>query len=1102
VTALGLQFMGLPRVTRHGERVELGRKPIVLLALLHETSSGETRFSRDRLARLLWSDKPNALGNLSTALNQIRGALGFDPFSSDDATRHLGLNLEVVSDTTQIIAAARSEMPTRWLEAWTALAQPFLNFPDPNWDARLEPDVQSWLEERRRGFHALRREVSQRLAWHHLRHQQWQEALLYLQVTAPESGDPQEQLVFYRMLALVATNQSEKARGAHRALLDCLHELGGRPSPDLEVALSMARTEEIAAARGLLEELFPVQTQEAPVPFLGRETLMAQLTASLPASLEGRAWGVQLIGEPGAGKTELARRWIASLDEKRRAYLHAEGFSERLTPAWRTFDLVVRQLVRSRRADLEGMPSELRAAVARFVPDLLDNQGDAPAEDERLLLLGVRWLLSDELRPTLLFLDDLQWIDPPSLGLILELLRKPPPRGLLLVVTQRDTETDATTDLSRLAEILRREHAGMGVELPPLSNHAISELARELGQPDSDTAWLETQSGGNPLYLLEMLEAAYTRPDDHDAIPPSVHDLIQYRLNALRDVPHAHGILEACAVLGEGATLLELKTVTELPYETIVEGLSALRATRVLRRGDTRVHFAHDLTLGVARAQINPERAQLLNLRAAKSRHDKPELAAQHYWQALNDGTQTLDSDAMTDITDVFARAAATQSLRGDTTAGTLWYERALERATTPATRAITLARRARTHERLMQLDDAQRNLDQADLLSSTLDTTTRAALLNARATLLGTYFRDASATTELAQKALGLLEGTQTLEALTERGNALHNLGLAKWLEQDLNTAETYLREALEIRRALGDLEKVGDTLQNLGLVLTDQKNQEARDIFEETIQIRERLGALSNVAGVYSNIGLMYWKFGQLENAEIQYLKALQVIQPIGEEVIGHAIYNNLGIIRFEQKKFREAREAYQKALNSPRIATSKPSLIMFRSNLIEVELRLGLWQDAQNNLDMGMELLRQVTNGTPSADAHYFQLSEFHLFKGDICVLSHNLSEAVDAFQAASSVARAGHRTDREAFALSKLARLRDSADVARQAVNLADTPMTRAALYSVERDFDSAQREIRKVNDPFEEARLLFDFAFLTKNDDWHAKASALLEQLKN
>ncbi len=1101
VTRLEFRLLGRPQVLLEGQPLELGRKPVVLLALLCDLSKGSKLPTRDVLAQMLWAGKSNALGSLSTALGQIREVLGFDPFISDDKTRTLQLGSEFSSDWQTQFQATTSENPNHWLESWQALAQEFLGFPEPAWDAKFDLDVQNWLEAKRQELQQLRRDLSSRLALHHLKLQNWLTALPFLEFVKPEIGDPQEQMLLYRMLVLTATDQPERARAAHRELLECLHELGGRPNSDIEAALAMANAVEIAAARGLLTELFTNQHQEKPVPFLGRDNTIEQLHAALPNSLEGRVWGVRLIGEPGAGKTELARHWIALLDPQKRAYLHAEGFSERHTPAWRTFDMVVRQLVRARRHDLEAMPSELRAAIARFVPDLLDVTGDAPSEDERLLLLGIRWLLSDEMRPTLLFLDDLQWIDPASFGLVLELLRKPPPRGLLLIVTQRDTEQTPTLELSRLPELLQREHAGISLELPPLNETAIQELATLLGQPNTDTGWLKQQSGGNPLYLLEMLEADYVKPDAA-LIPPNVQELIQYRLNTISQNISAQLVLEACAVLGEGSTLLEIKTVTELGYDAVVEGLSILRNARVLRRGDTSIHFNHDLTLGVAKAHLTPERQQVLHLRAARARYDTPELAAQHYWNALQGGTITLDALQMADITETFAKAGTSQSLRGDMTAGALWYDRALERATTPNTRVRTLTRRARVHERLMRLDEASQDLDRADLLIAGLDVVTRASLLNARANLLGTYFRDAQATAELANRALALLEGLDSIEVLVERGNTLHNLGLAKWLEQDLQNAERYLREALEIRRALGDLDKVGDTLDNLGLVLTDQVKPEAREIFEETLSTRERLGSLANVARTRANLGRFFWRFGDLSTAEQHYERALTTIQPIGEDIIAHAVFNNLGLIRFEQGKFREAREAYQRALKSPRIATSKPSLIMFRSNLAEVEIRLGLFQDAKDNLELGMELLRQITNDSPSAESHYFQLTEFHLFRGDIFALTKDYSEAENAFQSASNVAQTGHLKDREALALSKLARLRDSKDVAQQAIKLADMPMTRAALYTVERDFNSAQLEIQKINDPFEEARLMLDFAFLTKDQNWHTRANQLLEQLKN
>jgi tetratricopeptide (TPR) repeat protein len=1101
VTRLEFRWLGKPKILLEDQTLELGRKPLVLLALLCDTSNNHKLATRDVLAQMLWAGKNNALGNLSTALNQIRDLCGFDPFISDEKTRTLQFGSEFSSDWQVQLSAAQSENPNHWLETWNALNQEFLGFPEPAWDAKFDLEFQNWLEAKRQELQQLRRDLGVRLALHHLNAQNWLAALPFLESVKPEIGDPQEQMLLYRMLVLTATNQPERARAAHRELLECLHELGGRPNSDIEAALAMANAVEIAAARGLLIELFATQHQEKPVPFLGRDTTLEQLHAALPKNLEGRVWGVRLIGEPGAGKTELARHWIAQLDPQKRAYLHAEGFSERHTPAWRTFDMVVRQLVRARRHDLEAMPSELRAAIARFVPDLLDVTGDAPSEDERLLLLGIRWLLSDEIRPTLLFLDDLQWIDPASFGLVLELLRKPPPRGMLLIVTQRDTEQNPTLELSRLPELLQREHAGISLELPPLNETAIQELATRLGQPNTDTGWLKQQSGGNPLYLLEMLEADYVKPDAAQ-IPPNVQELIQYRLNTINQNVSAQLVLEACAVLGEGSTLLEIKTVTELGYDAVVEGLSILRNARVLRRGDTSIHFNHDLTLGVAKAHLTPERQQVLHLRAARARHDTPELAAQHYWNALQGGTITLDALQMADICETFAKAGTSQSLRGDMTAGALWYDRALERATTPNTRVRTLTRRARVHERLMRLDEASQDLDRADLLIAGLDVVTRASLLNARANLLGTYFRDAQATAALANKALALLEGLDSIEVLVERGNTLHNLGLAKWLEQDLPNAERYLREALEIRRALGDLDKVGDTLQNLGLVLTDQRKPEAQEIFEEALELWKRLGNLSNSARTRANLGLLFWKLGELVQAEQFYELALQTIQPVGEEIIAHGIYNNLGAIRFEQRKYQEARKAYQRALLSPRATRSKPVLVMFRNNLVEVEIRLSLWQDAQENLEIGMELLHQITNGSSSAESDLSQLAEFHLFQGDIFALTKDFPKAIQEFQTASNIAQTGHVKDLEAFALSKLARLSDSIEIAQKAIELRNMPMTRVALHVVNRDFDSAQREIQKTNDPFEEARLMLDFAFLTNDQSWNTRANQLLEQLKN
>ena len=138
MTRLDFHFLGRPQIQLQGQPLELGRKPLVLLALLSDPTNGTKLPTRDILAHMLWAGKSNALGSLSTALNQIREALGFDPFFSDDKTRALGFNTEFQSDLLTQLQAIQSEEPSHWLETWQALSQEFLGFPEPAWDAKFD----------------------------------------------------------------------------------------------------------------------------------------------------------------------------------------------------------------------------------------------------------------------------------------------------------------------------------------------------------------------------------------------------------------------------------------------------------------------------------------------------------------------------------------------------------------------------------------------------------------------------------------------------------------------------------------------------------------------------------------------------------------------------------------------------------------------------------------------------------------------------------------------------------------------------------------------------------------------------------------------------
>jgi DNA-binding SARP family transcriptional activator len=198
VTRLEFRLLGKPKILLEDQALELGRKPLVLLALLCDTANDHKLATRDVLAQMLWAGKNNALGNLSTALNQIRELFGFDPFISDDKTRTLQFGSEFSSDWQAQLQTAQSENPNHWLATWNALDQEFLGFPEPAWDAKFDLEFQNWLEAKRQELQQLRRDLGVRLALHHLNVQNWLAALPFLEGVKPDLGDPQEQMLLYR----------------------------------------------------------------------------------------------------------------------------------------------------------------------------------------------------------------------------------------------------------------------------------------------------------------------------------------------------------------------------------------------------------------------------------------------------------------------------------------------------------------------------------------------------------------------------------------------------------------------------------------------------------------------------------------------------------------------------------------------------------------------------------------------------------------------------------------------------------------------------------------------------------------------------------------
>jgi len=112
-------------------------------------------------------------------------------------------------------------------------------------------------------------------------------------------------------------------------------------------------------------------------------------------------------------------------------------------------------------------------------------------------------------QPTLLFLDDIQWADPSSLGLVLHLLRHLDGTRLVVLVTCRTEEMAAGHTLLAVRKEL--EAGGLVVDIPVarLGARDIRQMvALELGEPLAKGevgTLIERESGGNAYLVKELL---------------------------------------------------------------------------------------------------------------------------------------------------------------------------------------------------------------------------------------------------------------------------------------------------------------------------------------------------------------------------------------------------------------------------------------------------------------------------------------------------------------------------------------------------------------------------------------------------------------------
>ncbi len=397
---------------------------------------------------------------------------------------------------------------------------------------------------------------------------------------------------------------------------------------------------------------------QIPEKLYGRETELNQILTQFKEVSNGKTSLVLVSGKSGIGKTSLVNEIKKPVTESRGYFISGKFDLLKRTIPYRaisqSFQSLFQQILTENESSIQKWRTSLLKSLGNnakliidLIPELESILGEQPAtvplpteeSQNRFNDVFQNFLssLGKNDRPLVIFLDDLQWADAPSLQLIQRILLNTEIKNLLLILSYRDNEIFAGDPFSLMLENLKKQgYSFSEIFLEPIKSSDIQNLVSETIACEEKEAReianvLLSKTKGNPFFINALFSdyfekdlihfennkwKIYLSKIENEKIAENV---IDFMIEKIQDLSPDHlEILEFAACVGNWFKLDVFVHIINRPDYDVKGALINLTNEGYLKQNESEVNFIHDKIREAAYSLVSEEIRSLHHYNIAK----------------------------------------------------------------------------------------------------------------------------------------------------------------------------------------------------------------------------------------------------------------------------------------------------------------------------------------------------------------------------------------------------------------------------------------------------------------------------------------------------